>query len=238
MRLTRLSLILVACALGLSACQKAGEDKAFDDKVHAYLLNHPEVLQEVEAKLQAKQQDEAMAQAKVLIARNRAAIERDPSDYVANPNGKITVTEFYDYRCPHCVNMAPTVLSLIHDNPDVRFVFKEFPIFGAVSEKAAAGALEAKKTGGDYLGVYHDFMATRGLDEPQIDQILRSHGIDPDSLAQPAIATDDAAHLAKVKQLAITLGIDGTPAFIDGDTMIPGEDPDGLKAAVAAAKKG
>jgi protein-disulfide isomerase len=238
MRPPRLCLILIACALGLSACQKAGEDKLFDDKVHAYLLNHPEVLQEVEAKLQAQTQAQTAAQAKVLIQRNRAAIERDPSDYVANPTGKITVTEFYDYRCPHCANMAPTVLSLIHDNPDVRFVFKEFPIFGAVSEKAAAGAIEVKKTGGDYLGLYHDFMMQKGLDEPEIDQILKAHGVSPDRLAQPAVASQTAAHLAAVKQLAIGLDIDGTPAFIVGDTLIPGEDPDGLKAAIAAARKG
>jgi protein-disulfide isomerase len=235
MRPIRLFLILAACAVSLSACQKALDDKAFGDRVHAYLLNHPEVLQEVEAKLQARQQDQSIEQAKALIIRNRAQIEHDPSDYVANPTGKITVTEFYDYRCPHCVNMAPTVLSIIHDNPDVRFVFKEFPIFGAVSEKAAAGALLAKKNGGDYIGLYHDFMAQKGLNEAGIDQILKAHGVDPAVAANPP--ADIEAHLAAVKQLAVATGIDGTPTFIIGDTEIPGEDPDGLKAAVAAARK-
>ena len=234
MRPFRLSLILIACAFGLTAF---GEDKAFNNKVHAYLLNHPEVLQEVEAKLQANEQAKAEAGTRLLIEHNRDAIERDPSDYVANPGGKVTVTEFYDYRCPHCANMAPTVLALIHDNPNVRFVFKEFPIFGADSEKAAAGAMMVKKNGGDYLGLYHDLMAHKGLDGAAIDQILTAHGVNLAALAKPDVANETTSHLSAVKDLAATLGINGTPYFIIGQTFIPGEDPEGLKAAVASALK-
>src|SRR5665213_2974052 len=73
----------------------------------------------------------------------------------------------------------------VHDNPDVRFVFKEFPIFGAVSEKAAAGAIAVKKAGGDELGLYRDLMAARPLDETSIDPILRAHHVDPASLDAP-----------------------------------------------------
>jgi protein-disulfide isomerase len=237
MRAHRLALVLAACSLGLAACHKGGEDRAFDDKVHAYLVAHPEILQEMEIKLQAKAQADTVQRAKMVIRQDRQQIERDPSDYVANPNGKITVTEFYDYRCPHCSNMAPAVISLIHDNPDVRFVFKEFPIFGATSEKAAAGALAVKAAGGDYLGLYHDFMETKAMEDADIDRILKAHGVDPSSLA---LGPDSPtmAHLTKVKQLAVGLGIEGTPTFIVGDAMIPGEDPEGLKGAVAAARNG
>ncbi|MBV9511038.1 MAG: thioredoxin domain-containing protein [Caulobacteraceae bacterium] len=235
MRPTRLTLHLLAAALALTACQKTA-DKAFGEQVRAYLLAHPEVIQEAENKLQVQQQQQQLDQAKSLIARNRFAIERDPSDYVANPGGKVTVTEFYDYRCPHCANMAPTVLSLIHDNPDVRFVFKEFPIFGDVSDAAAEGALLLKQQGGDCLGLYHDFMAQKAMDEPAMEQILKAHGVDPAKLADPAVQAATRAHLNAVKQLAVALDIQGTPTFIVGDTEIPGEDPEGLKAAIAAAR--
>ena len=230
-----LIILALASTLGLTACSKAASDKAFGERVHAYLMAHPEVIEEASQALQAKQQNDEMAKAKVAIGKNRQALERDPSDYVANPNGNITVTEFYDYRCPHCVNMAPTVLSIIHDNPNVRFVFKEFPIFGASSDKAAEGALIVKQRGGDYVGLYRDFMAAKGLNDASIDQILKAHGVSDADLNDPNTATQLAAHLSAVKQLAITLGIEGTPAFIIGDTLIPGEDPDGLRAAVKAA---
>ena len=235
--MTRSSLTLLALAsvLCLTACSKPESDKAFGDRVHAYLIAHPEVIEEASQALQVKQQNDELAKAKVEIGKNRQALERDPADFVANPNGKITVTEFYDYRCPHCVNMAPTVLSIIHDNPNVRFVFKEFPIFGATSDKAAEGALIVKQRGGDYLGLYHDFMATKGLNDASIDQILAAHGVTAANLNDAATIAQTNAHLTTVKQLAITLGIDGTPAFVIGDTLIPGEDPDSLRAAIKDA---
>src|ERR1700744_3097171 len=139
MRLVRFSLTLIACAVALAACDRS--DKAFDDRVHAYLLKHPEGIQEAADALQKKQQIRAAAMTEAAIGQSRAALERDPRDFVANPNGKITVTEFYDYRCPHCIAMAPKIVALIRARPDVRFVFKEMPIFGAESERAAAGAL-------------------------------------------------------------------------------------------------
>jgi len=236
-RMFRSSMITLALAatLGLAGCGKLESDKAFGDRVHAYLMAHPEVLEETSQALQAKQQNDEMAKAKVEIGKNRQQLEHDPADYVANPNGRITVTEFYDYRCPHCVNMAPTVLAILHDNPNVRFVFKEFPIFGATSDKAAEGALIIKQRGGDYVGLYRDFMTTKGLNDAAIDQILQAHGVTAANLSDSATMTQTSAHLLAVKQLAITLGIEGTPAFVIGDTLIPGEDPDGLRAAIKAA---
>ena len=235
MRLSTPILLALTAALVLAGCGKTYDDKAFGDRVHAYLMAHPEVIREASQALEAKEQEKQLTDAKVAIAKNRQQLEHDPADYVANPNGKVTVTEFYDYRCPHCVNMAPTVLAIIHDNPNVRFVFKEFPIFGATSDRAAEGALLIKQRGGDYLGLYRDFMSTKGLNDASIDQILQAHGVNAANLADPATQVQAQAHLAAVKQLAITLGIDGTPAFVIGDTLIPGEDPDALKAAIKQA---
>ena len=161
--------LLAAGAIALSACgaKSAGKsDAAFDAKVHAYLIAHPEVVQEALTALQAKQDAADAAVAKLAINKQRAAIEHDARDFVANPNGKITVTEFYDYRCPHCINAAPAVLELIQKNPDVRFVFKEFPIFGETSDLAAQGAVAVKRAGGDYLAVYRELMATKASPPP------------------------------------------------------------------------
>jgi protein-disulfide isomerase len=237
MRPIRLFLFLAACAVSLSGCQKL-DDKAFGDRVHAYLLDHPEVLQEVENKLQARQQDMATALAKLQIPRNRAAIEHDPSDYVANPNGKITVTEFYDYRCPYCSAIAHNVLALIHDNPDIRFVFKDFIIHGDVAAEAAAGAMMVKQNGGDFLGLYRDLLAAKGLDQNGVEQILRAHGVDPASLVKPPFAQEAANRFAGAQQLAAKLGVDGTPGFVVGDRLVEGADMNSLNAAIAAARAG
>jgi protein-disulfide isomerase len=238
MRLVRFSLTLIACAVALAACDRS--DKAFDDRVHAYLLKHPEVIQEAADALQKKQQVRAAAMTEAAIGQGRAALERDPRDFVANPNGKITVTEFYDYRCPHCVNAAPAVVKIIHENPDVRFVFKEFPIFGADSDMAAAAAIAVKQAGGDYLGVYSDFMAARPLNLEAVQRILRAHGVDPAQLQQTAFQKEASDQLLATRKLAVSLGVEGTPAFIVGNSMIPGEDMDAVRAAIntARARKG
>src|SRR5665213_903428 len=144
--------ILALAAVG--ACARAGasdSNDAFGQRVRAYLLAHPEVIQEAGQRLQAKADaDEAAQEQKALadLPLLRAAVERDPRDFVANPAGKLTVTEFYDYRCPHCANAAPKVAALIGADQDVRFVFKEMPIFGAASRHAARAALAVKKAGG------------------------------------------------------------------------------------------
>jgi protein-disulfide isomerase len=231
----RLIPALAACALALSACSKS--DQAFDQRVHDYIVAHPEVIQEAMSKLQERQDAAVAAQAKAAIGHYRQAIERDPRDFVANPNGRVTVTEFYDYRCPHCINAAPAVLSIIKSEPDVRFVFKEFPIFGALSEEAAAGAIAVKKAGGDELGVYHDMMAARPLDDAAVVRILRAHGVDPAKLNDPEFKKAAVKQLQDVRQLATNIGIQGTPAFIVDDTLIPGDDTDALRAAIAAARK-
>jgi protein-disulfide isomerase len=234
MRLALVPMILAACAVALAGC--GGSDKGFDDRVHAYLLSHPEVIQEAADALQKKDQLRVAARAQAAIGQSRAALEHDPRDFVANPSGKVTVTEFYDYRCPHCVNAATAVVKLIHDDPDVRFVFKEFPIFGADSETAAAAAIAVKQAGGDYLGVYSDFMAARPLTSDAVQRILAAHGVDISRLQQPAFQKAASDQLLATRRLAVALGVEGTPAFIVGDTMIPGEDMDAVHAAINAAR--
>jgi protein-disulfide isomerase len=236
MRLKCLALVALA-GLTLAGCGLGGgQDAAFGKKVRAYLMAHPEVIRDAVQKLQENEQASANLKVKAALTQNRQALERDPRDFVANPNGKITVTEFYDYRCAHCINAAPAVLGIIKANPDVRFVFKEMPIFGDVSEQASRAAIAVKKAGGDYVGFYRTAMSTRGLDSAGISRIARQYGVDP-AAAQASPARDAAdAQLVDVHRLASTLNIDGTPTFIIGDTIIPGEDMDAVRAAIAATR--
>jgi protein-disulfide isomerase len=232
------TLLLAACAsLALAGCTRAADDD-FGQKVRAYLLQHPEVIEEAIQKLQEKKDAEAADKAKLALKDERQALERDPRDFVANPGGKITVTEFYDYRCPHCINAAPAVLKIIHDNPDVRFVFKELPIFGATSEHAARAAIAVKNAGGDYLGLYGTLMTTRGLNDAAVDQAIRARGVDPAMSEQGAARAEADRQIDDVHKLAVKLSIDGTPTFIIGDTIVPGEDMDAVRDAIAKARAG
>jgi protein-disulfide isomerase len=227
---------LSCAALALSGCQKA-DDAVFGQRVHAYLMAHPEVIQEAVQKLQDNEQAAAAKASTDAIHKFRNELERDPRDIVINPNGKVTVVEFFDYRCGYCKLAAPEVVKLLHENPDIRFVFKEFPIFGEVSDTAAKVALtpQAKPKA---LQLYQSWMAEKALDDTLLDKDLAAAGIDP-SMARKA--SDDPAiqrQILDTRALATSLKIDGTPAFIVGDTMIPGADIPALKAAISVAQNG
>ncbi|HEY2051301.1 MAG TPA: DsbA family protein [Caulobacteraceae bacterium] len=201
-------------------------------------MAHPEVLQEATQRLEAKlaaQEEAEQRMAQKALPSVRTALEHDPRDFVANPNGTITVTEFYDYRCPHCINAATSVLALIRQHPDVRFVFKEMPIFGAVSEHASRAALAVKKAGGDYVGLYQAYMSAHALDDATIDRLALAKGAHPADLA-PAAARQDDAHLAANAALFNKLDLEGTPAFIVGNQFVLGDDMKALDAAVASAR--
>jgi protein-disulfide isomerase len=229
----RLALILMA-AVGLASCEKT-DDAAFGRRVRAYLLSHPEVMQEVAQRLEARQAAaEATDQRKsvALLPGLRSAIERDPRDFVADPLGTVTVTEFYDYRCPHCAEAAPRVIALIRANPDVRFVFKEMPIFGATSEHAARVALAVRTAHGDSLGLYQAFMTARPLDDAAIDRIALQKGARPADLS-PSAASAANTQIAQTTALFTKLSLGGTPAFIIGDTIILGADMPAVDIAIA-----
>jgi protein-disulfide isomerase len=234
MKKTLFVLVAALAIAAIAACGKSN-DPMFDAKVRAYLLEHPEVIEEAMVKLQEKRAEEAVSAARAALPKYRAALERDPRDFVANPSGAITVTEFFDYQCTYCKAAAPEVLKLIAENPDVRFVFKEMPIFGAVSNQAASSILAA----GDrtYLELYRRFFAAEHLDAATIDRALAEVGLDPAQVKEKAAGSEAQRHLLDNHALASALKIEGTPTFVVGDQIIPGADLPTLKAAIAEQRK-
>ncbi|WP_336984772.1 DsbA family protein, partial [Cedecea sp. VD21] len=109
-----------------------------------YLLAHPEVLVEVSQKLQAQQQEEKQQAMTAAVVQNQAALLNDKgTPSYGHADAKVTVVEFFDYQCIYCARLAPELEKVIKANPDVRFVFKEFPIFG----QRWPASLSAAKTG-------------------------------------------------------------------------------------------
>jgi protein-disulfide isomerase len=233
----KLILPLAACAaFALAGCQKA-DDAVFGQRVHAYLMAHPEVIREAVDKLQQNEQLAAAKASTDAINKYRSALERDPRDIVVNPSGKLTVVEFFDYRCAYCKLAAPEVVKLIQQNPDIRFVFKQFPIFGSVSDTAAKVALtpQAKAKG---LDLYTSWMSEKSLDDALLDRDLTVAGVDPVQARKAATDPAIERQILDTRALAQSLKIEGTPAFIVGNIMVPGADLQALRAAITVAKDG
>lgn len=224
-----------AAAALIAGCDRVqGSDVAFEGRVRAYLVAHPEVIEEAINTLNSRRQAEADRQLALALDSNRRALERDPRDFVANPNGRVTVTQFYDYRCPHCINVAPQVAALIRSDPDVRVVFKELPIFGGASDRAARLALEVRRRGGESLALYQQLTSARPLDDAAINRIAAAFNVDVALLNTPSAET--ARHLADTQRLAQTLHVDGTPTFIVGGRVVPGEDMTAIRAAITEVR--
>lgn len=223
-----------AASLVLAGCQKQ-DDAAFGARVRAYLLEHPEVIEEVAVKLRSNQMLEAAKATAPAVQKYRKQLEQDPRDLVVNPKGEFTVVEFFDYRCSYCKLVAPEVMKLIKENPDVRFVFKEFPIFGEVSDSAARIALtpQAKAKG---LQLHQAWMSDRGLDEAALDRHLAEAGLDPREVRASSRKPEIDLQLRDTRLLASGLGLEGTPAFVVGDYLIPGADIGAVRAALARTK--
>jgi protein-disulfide isomerase len=232
----RIALALAAAALAVSGCQRTS-DEAFGRKVRAYLLENPEVLVEVSRKLEEKRTAESANLAKAGYEKHKAALERDPRDLVANPNGSITVVEFYDYKCGYCKLVTPEIATLIRENPDVRFVFKEYPIFGGDS-LVAAQVMASPAVKPKAFELHQRLMAEKALDAAAIQRNLVAVGLDPNAVKASAESDAVNKHLSDNHQLAEALGIQGTPHFIVGGTSVSGADMDALRLAIARARAG
>jgi protein-disulfide isomerase len=154
-----------------------------------------------------------------------ALVLRDPDIPVAgNPNGDITIVEYFDFNCPYCRKLEPELRQVVQDDGKVRLVLKDWPILGPVSVAAARMALATKYQ--DKYVVAHDalFAISSKLTEPRIPELLAAAGIDVDrakrDLETNAKAID--AILARNNAQATAFEFKGTPSFIVGKFRVPG----------------
>lgn len=237
-RLVRAALLGGALLALAGGCSRAADaDDAFGARVRAYLLKHPEVLEEALQKLEAQKSERADAAAAEGIARNKAKLENDPEDFVANPAGRRTVVEFFDYKCPYCKTSADQVVKLIKDHPDVRFVFKEFPILSDTSSHAAVDQLIARGQG-RYLDLFQTLMDEPALEDEKTEAAFKKAGVDLKRLDTPEARAAAEKHLAANRALAHEVGVEGTPAFIVNGKRIDGWQPDEVEAGLAAEGRG
>ena len=134
----------------------------------------------------------------------------------------------------HCKAAAPQLPAFLKAHPDVRLVYKEFPILSQASEDAAKLALAAKLQG-RYEPVHQAFMKAPTLDEAARDAVLRENGVDVGRAKADAASPAVVKQVEETRALARTLGVNATPTFIVGDKLSNGWTPEELDADVKAA---
>lgn len=225
------ALLLAFALFALPAASTAQEADGLSDLersevetlVRDYILANPEVILEAVQRLQARQQAEEQARAKAALTDRGEAIRNDPRDPSVGPDdAPVTLVEFFDYQCGYCKRIFPAMTRLIEEQEGVRIVFKEFPILGPASEVASRAALAAEAQG-RFLPFHRALMTLRGeLTEDKILDTAASVGLDLERLEADMQSEAITAHIEETRGLAREIGVTGTPAFVVGDTLVPG----------------
>lgn len=200
-----------------------GQTKAVDSLIAKYFEDHPEAVGLALDRLQTRQKAAAAQQQLDAIKSHADAILHDPDDLVlGNPQGDVTVVEFFDYRCPYCKRAAPDVMETLREDGKVRLVLKEFPILGPNSVLATRAAIASVRQG-KYPAFHEALLSSKSaLDEGTIMALAGSVGLDTGRLAEDMKDPAIGALIEKNYRLAEALKIEGTPAFIIGERLVPG----------------
>ncbi len=237
---------LPLAALPLVSAQ-AQEDQSLTPKqqeavkklVHDYIMDNPSIISDAIEALREKEQLAAENDAKKAIADRSRDIFDDPnSPVLGNPKGDVTIVEFFDYRCPYCKAMNDGLFQILKSDGKIKLVLKDLPVLGPDSVFAARAALAAHHQK-RYEAFHRDMMAFKGqLDEKVVMKLAAESGLNVDTLKKDM---DDPAINKAINdnmQLAHALGVNGTPAFIIGNQLIPGAMPiPALKQLVDQTRK-
>ncbi len=192
----------------------ADQKKEIEQIVREYLIANPEVLVEVSQAWQKKSQEELSAKTTQAVKAHADKLTQSTSPILGNPAGTIVLVKFLDYQCSHCKSMEPVISDLIEENPSLKVVIKELPIFGAQSEYAAKAALAAGKQ--KKFSTFHAALLNEKekLSNEKVLELAKANGLDVGQLKKdiedPALATE----LKQVKELATAISIRGTPFFV------------------------
>ncbi|MFV1878107.1 DsbA family protein [Nioella sp.] len=214
--------LLLVLPLAATAQEAMTEDRV-RELVRETILANPEILVEAIAILEERAAQDRVTASADIIAAQRQLLERDSNAPVlANPDGDVTIVEFFDYNCPYCRRAVPAVEGLIEADPGIRLVYREWPILGEGSVFAARAALAARQQG-FYEEFHWALMGMNGrAEERSVLRIAEEVGLDIDRLRADMEAPEVAEHIETSIRLADLLGITGTPTFILGDNLVPG----------------
>jgi protein-disulfide isomerase len=192
--------------------------------IESYLMGDPKILQRMSVALDSTLQAEERSAASTAIASMRDAIFDDPKQVVlGNPNGDVTLVEFFDYNCGYCRTALPDMAALLAEDPNLRVVLKEFPILSNESIDAARVAVLVGQADVDYWSFHEALFTSRGqVDKAVALKAAADLGLSPVSL-ELEMGTDAVARsIQSSYEIARALNITGTPTYIIGNEIIPG----------------
>jgi protein-disulfide isomerase len=208
-----------------------------------YLLSHPEVMQDVMAELEKRQQSADAEKHRAAVAENKTALFSSPHQVVlGNPQGNVTMVEFFDYNCGYCKRAMADMLDLIKADGNLKFVLKEFPVLGEGSVEAARVAVAARMqdgTGKKYIEFHQKLLGGRGAaDKMRALAVAKEVGFDMPRLERDMGSDEVKKTIEENMKLAEALGVSGTPSYVVGEEVVVGAvGLDSLREKIGAERK-
>jgi protein-disulfide isomerase len=220
------ALAMLAAALPVRAESFSADQKEeIGQIVRDYLLANPEVLEDAINVLRERRDKEASeASAQAVEDKGEAIFNSKNQIVLGNPDGPITLVEFFDYNCTYCKRAVSDMTALIDANPDLRMVLKEFPILTDGSLEAARIAAAVQKLAPEsYLAFHVELFSRPGqADAAKALEVASDVGLDADAVKKAAEDPAITANISEVHDLAVALGITGTPSYVIGKEVVAG----------------
>ncbi len=203
------------------------------------LKQDPSILRDAVTALQADDNAKSQAATHAAIAGLHDTLVLPTDPVVGNPNGDVTIVEFFDTRCPYCRRLESTMTEFLDQDQHVRLVYKDLPILGPQSVLGSKALMAAQQQNA-YDKLREAIMKLPpDTTLPQIEAAAHQLGLDWPRLQRDMEDPTIQTRIDQNLQLARALDIQGTPALVVGKDLIPGAiDLDDLKKAVAAARHG
>ncbi len=215
--------------------------------VKNYFISHPEAVGQILAAI-LKSRPGALGKATDGTAIDRSAAIASRSTVLfdsphqvtlGDPNGDVTLVEFFDYNCGYCRRALGDTLRLLKDDPRLKIVLKEYPVLGPGSAAAARVAIAARmQAPSKYLSFHQALLQTPGpVSEAKALDVARGLGLDMDLLARDMASAEVVATIEETVKLGAALGVTGTPSYVVGRNLLVGAvGLSALKARIAATR--
>ncbi|CAD7029017.1 disulfide bond formation protein DsbA [Pseudorhizobium halotolerans] len=219
------SMLMTALWLTPALALEEDEKKEMGQFIREYLLENPEVMLEVQAALEAKQHSQRLEQAGQAVAANHDAIFNSQDDVaLGNPDGDVTVVEFFDYNCGYCKRALADMEKVLATDPKVRFILKELPILGPDSLDAHRVSNAVRLIAPEKYGDFHRALlgSTGTATEESAIEVAATLGISEADIRKSMAENPNDQLVRDAYTLATNLGVTGTPTYIVGNEALFG----------------
>lgn len=224
---TALLFVFLLTLTAVSLAEQFNDDQKTEIEtiIYDYLINNPEVIEDVLVELDRRKEEQIRIQAEKVISDEKGVLFTSSRQAImGNPKGDVTLVEFFDYNCGFCKRSFADILRIIEEDDQVQVVLKELPVLGEQSTEAAQISIAANIVDPSKFPEFHQKLMlsrNRANSKYAID-VADDVGYDVEAIEKKVNDPEIRATIDEVYELALNLSLSGTPAFVLGNEVIRG----------------